>query len=97
MEKHWMREAIEKEKRDGFLGHQLDKKTRVCSSMLFTVFLLVVFKRKPDSILALKMHAKNIRETKKAEPIHEWHFVERKTQLKLPFKTSISSKVERFW
>jgi hypothetical protein len=58
-----MREAIEKEKRDGFLGHQLDKKTRVFSSMLFTVFLLMVFKRKPDSIFSLKIHVKNIRET----------------------------------
>jgi hypothetical protein len=79
-EKHWMREAIEKKNRDGILRHQLNKKTRVFCSTLFTVFLLADFKIKPDSILTFKIHAKNIRETKKAEPVREWHFVERKNE-----------------
>ncbi len=75
-----MREAIEKKNRDGILRHQLNKKTRVFCSTLFTVFLLADFKIKPDSILTFKIHAKNIRETKKAEPVREWHFVERKNE-----------------
>ncbi len=49
-----MREAIEKKNRDGILEHQIDKKTPVFCSMLFTAFLLADFKRKPDYVLVLK-------------------------------------------
>ncbi len=48
--------------------------------MLFTLILLADFKRKPDSILVLKIHTKNIDETKKLKPIREWHLVERKNE-----------------
>ncbi len=46
---------------DGILGYQFDSKTQVFCFMLFTIFLLVDLKKKPDSNLVYKYIQKNPR------------------------------------
>jgi hypothetical protein len=70
------------------LEHQFEKKTRVFCSMLFSVLSTGGLYRKPYPTLVFKIHTRKIRETRKHESIHEYHFVERKNEGRKPDKNS---------
>jgi hypothetical protein len=62
-------------------------KTEFFCSLLFTIFLLTDFKRKPDSTLVLKTvknKNKKFCEPRKLESIQEYQFEERKTEGRKP-------------
>jgi hypothetical protein len=61
--------------------------------MIFPVPSTGGFYRKPYSSLVLKIR-KKIRETKKLESIHEYHFVERKNESRKPGKNLSLRRLE---
>ncbi len=75
IEKHEMKEI---RTRYGILGHQFDKRIESLLHAIHIPFYCRGFDRKPYSTLVLKITYKKIRETRKLESVHEWHFVERK-------------------